>query len=86
MRVINSRRMKWAWHVTSMEDRGDAYRLLVGRPEGKRSLGRPRHRWEDSIKMDVQEVGWADIDWSDLVQDRDGRQALVNAAMNLKVP
>jgi hypothetical protein len=67
------------------EGRG-AYRILVGRPEGRRPLGRPRHRWEDSIKMDLQEVGWGGIDWIDMAQDRDRWQALVNAVMNLQVP
>jgi hypothetical protein len=67
------------------EGRG-AYRLLVGRPEGRRSLERPRRRWEDSIKMDLQEVGWGDMDWIDMAQDRDRWRALVSAVMNLRVP
>jgi hypothetical protein len=58
----------------------------VGKPEGKRSLGRPRRRWEDNIKIDLQEVGCGGIDWNDLAQDRDRWQALVNAVMNLRVP
>ena len=61
------------------------YRVLVGRPEGKRPLGRPRHRWDD-IKMDLQEVGWVDIDWIDLAQDRDRWRPLTKAVMNLRVP
>jgi hypothetical protein len=67
------------------EGRG-AYRILVGRPEGRRPLGRPRHRWEDNIKMDLQEVEWEGVDWIDVAQDRDRWQALVNAAKNLRVP
>jgi hypothetical protein len=61
------------------------YRVLVGKPEGKRQLGRPRHRWEDNIKMDLQEVGCGGRDWIGLAQDRDRWRALVNAAMNLLV-
>jgi hypothetical protein len=62
------------------------YRILVGRPEGRRPLGRPRHRWEDNIKMDLQELGWGGMGWIDMAQDRDRWQALVNAVMNLWVP
>jgi hypothetical protein len=62
-----------------------AYRILVGRPEGRRPLGRPRRKWEDNIKMDVQEVGWGGVDWIDMVQDRDRWRAVVNAVMNLRV-
>jgi hypothetical protein len=67
------------------EGRG-AYRILVERPEGRRPLGRPRHRWEDNIKMDLQEVGWGGMDWIDMAQDTDRWRALVNAVMNLRVP
>jgi hypothetical protein len=67
------------------EERG-AYRILVGRPEGRRQLGRPRRRWEDNIKMDIREVGWKDMNWIDLAQDRLWWRALVNAVMNLRVP
>jgi hypothetical protein len=63
-----------------------AYRVLVGRPEGRRPLGRPRRGWEDNIKMDFQEVGWGDMDWIDMAQDRDRWRALVSAVMNLRVP
>ena len=62
------------------------YRVLVGKPEGKRPLGRPRHRWEDNIKMDLKEVGCGDMDWIELTQVRDGWQAFVNAVMNPQAP
>ena len=65
-RVIKSRRMRWAGHVTRMGERRDAYRFLVGKPEGKRPLGRPRHRWDDNIKMNLQEVGWGGA-WTGLI-------------------
>jgi hypothetical protein len=64
----------------------NAYRILVGRPEGKRPLGRPRCRWEDNIRMDLREIGWGDMDWIDLAQDRDQWRALVNTVMNIRVP
>jgi hypothetical protein len=63
-----------------------AYRILVGTPEGRRPLGRPRRRWENNIKMDFQEVGWEGMDWIDMAQDRDRWRSLVNAVMNLRVP
>jgi hypothetical protein len=62
-----------------------AYRILMGRPEGRRPLGRPKRRWEDTIKMALQEVGWG-MDWIELAQDRDRWRALVNAVMNLRIP
>jgi hypothetical protein len=68
-----------------MGDRRHAYRVLVGKPEGRRPLGKPRHRWEDNIKMDFQEVGWG-TDLLDLVKDRDSWRAVVNAVMNLRIP
>jgi hypothetical protein len=83
IRVIKSRRMRWAGHVASMGEGRGACRILVGRPEGSRPLGRPRRRWEDNIKMDLQEVGWGDMDWIDMAQDRDRWQALLSAVMNL---
>ena len=77
MRVVKSRRMRWAGHVARMgEDRG-VHRVLVGKPEGKRPLVRPRHRWEDNIKMDFQEVGGGSGDWMELAQDRDRWRAIV---------
>ena len=70
LRVVKSRRMRWVGHVARMGDTG-VHRVLVGKPEGKRPLGRPRHRWEDNIKMDLQEVGGVGGDWMELAQDRD---------------
>ena len=78
--------MRWAGHVARMGDRRGVYRVLVRKPEGKRPMGRPRHRWEDNIKMDLQEVGCGGMDWIKLAQDREGWRALVNAVMNLWVP
>jgi len=69
-----------------MVERRDVYRVLVGKPEEKRSLGRPRGGWEDNIKMDLQEVGFGFVEWIELAQDRDSWRALVNAVMNLRVP
>jgi hypothetical protein len=84
--VIKSRRMRWAGHVARMGEGRVVYRVLVGKPEGKRPLERPRCRWEDYIKMDLQEVGCRGMDWIGLAQDRDRWRALVNAVMNLRVP
>jgi hypothetical protein len=66
--------------------KSNAYRILVGNPEGKGPLGRPRRRWVDNTKMDVREIGWDGMDWIDLAQNRDQWRALVNAVMNLRVP
>jgi hypothetical protein len=83
IRVIKSRRIRWAGHEACMGKRG-AYRILVGRPEGRRPLGRPRRRWEDNIKMNLQEVGWG-MDWIELAQDRDRWRDLVSAVTNVRV-
>jgi hypothetical protein len=63
IRIIKARRKRWAGHVARMRDRRNSYRLLVGKPEGRRPLGRPRHRWLDNIRMDLLEVGWGEVDW-----------------------
>ena len=86
VRVIKSRRMRSAGHVARMGEERGAYRLLVGKLEGKRPLGRPRRRWVDNIRMDLQEVGCGYMDWIGLAQDRDGWRRLVSAVMNLRVP
>jgi hypothetical protein len=69
-----------------MGEKRNAYRLLVGRPEEKRPLGRPRRRWVDNIRMDLGEVGWSDVDWIDLAQDRNRWRVVVNSVLNLRVP
>jgi len=74
--------MRWAGHVARVGERRGVYRVLVGKPEGKRPYGRHKRRWEDDIKMDIQEVGCGGMDWIDLAQDRDRWWALVNAVMN----
>jgi hypothetical protein len=86
IRMIKSRRMRWAGHVARMGTKRNAYRILVGKPEGKRPLGRPRRRWVDNIKIDLREIGWDGMGWIDLAQDRDKWRALVNMEMNLRVP
>ena len=86
VRVLKSRRMRWAGHVVQMTEGRGVYRVLVGKPEGKRSLGRLRHRWEDNIKMDFQEVGYWGMDWIKLAQDSDRCWARVNVVVNLWVP
>jgi hypothetical protein len=86
IRIIKSRRMRRAGHVERMGEKRNAYRLLVGKPEGKRPLGRPRRWWEDNIRMGLGDVGWGDVDWIGLAQDRNRWRALVNSILNLRVP
>ena len=86
MRVVKSRRMRWVGHAACMGEGSSVHRVLVGKPEGRRPLGRPRHRWEDNIKTDLQEVGGGCGDWKELAQDRDRWRALVNTVMNFWVP
>jgi len=78
--------MRWAGYVARIGERRGAYRVSVGKPEGKRPLGRPRLRWEDNIKMDLQEVGCGGMDWFNLAHDRDRWRELVNAVTNPRVP
>jgi hypothetical protein len=85
IQVNKSRRMRWAGHVACMGERRDAYRVLVGKPEGKRFLGRLTHRHEYDIKMYLKEVWWVGMDWIELAQNRAWLWALVNAVMDLKV-
>jgi len=85
VRVIKSRKMRWAGHVACIGEERGVYRVLLGKPEGRRPLGRPRHRWMD-ISMDLQEVGCGYMDWIGLAQDRDRWQTLVSVVMNLRVP
>ena len=86
VRMVKSRRMRWAGHVARMgEDRG-VHRVLVGKPEGNSPLGRPRRRWEDNIKMDLQEFVGGRGDWMELAEDRDWWRALVGTVRNIRVP
>jgi len=84
VRVIKSRR--WAGHVARMGEESRVYRVLVGKQEGRKRMGRPRRRWVDNIRMDLQEVGCGYMDWIELAQDRESWRTLVNAVMNLRVP
>jgi hypothetical protein len=85
IRIIKSRRMRWAEHVARMGKKRNAYRILVVKPEGKRPLRRPRHRWEDNIRMDLTDIGLGVMDWIDLTQDRDQWRALLNTVMSYLV-
>jgi hypothetical protein len=86
IRMVKSGGMRWTEQVARVGEKRDACRILVGKPEGKRPLGRPRRRWENSIKMDHREIGWGGMDWINLAQDRNQWTTLVNTVMNLLVP
>jgi hypothetical protein len=86
IRMVKSRRMRWTGHVARIGEKRNAYRLLMGKPEGRRPLGRPRRRWVDNIRMDLRGMGWGDVDWIGLAQGRDKWRAIVDAVMNLWVP
>jgi hypothetical protein len=85
IRQIKSRRMRWAGYVACMGEERNVYRVLMGKPEGKRSLGGPRRRWEDGIRMDLTEIGWGSVDWIQLAQDWGRWRALVNTVINLRI-
>jgi hypothetical protein len=85
IRQVKSRRMRWAGHVARMGEERKVYNVLVGKPEGKRPLGRPRRRWEDGIRTDLREIGLGGVDWIRLAQDRGPWRAVVSAVMNLRV-
>jgi hypothetical protein len=78
--------MRWAGNIARIGEKRNACRILVGKPEGRRPLGRPRLRWVDNIKIDLREIGWHGVDWIYMVQDRDQWRALVNTVMNFRVP
>jgi hypothetical protein len=86
IRIIKSRRMRWVGHVARMGEKRNMYRLLVGKPEGKRLLGRPSCRWVDNIRTDLGKVGCGDVDWIGRAQDRNRWRVLVNLVLNLWVP
>jgi hypothetical protein len=86
IRIIKLTRMRWSGHVARMGEKRNAYRLLVGKPEGKRPLGRPRRWWVDNVRMDLGEVGRGDVDWIGLAKDRNRWRAVVNVVLNLRVP
>jgi hypothetical protein len=86
IRVVKPRRMRWVVYVERMKEMRSAYIILVGKSEGKRLLGRPRHRWETNIRMDLREIKWEDVDWTHLAEDRFQWRAVVNTVMKLRVP
>jgi hypothetical protein len=86
VRVIKSRRMRWAGHVACLRQGRGVYMVLIGRPEGKRPLGRPRRRWEDNIRMDLREIGINGANWIQLAQDRVQWRAFLNTVKNLRIP
>jgi hypothetical protein len=86
IRIIKAMRMRWAGRVARMVEKRNAYRLLVGSPEGRGPLGRPRHRWLGTITMDLVDVGWGDVDWIGLAKNSDKWRAVVNSVLKLRVP
>jgi hypothetical protein len=84
-RQIKSRTARWSGHVARMGDERNVYKVLMGKPEGKKPLGRPRHRWEDGIIMDIREIGCGSVEWTQLAQNSDQWQALANTVMNLQI-
>ena len=84
--MIKFRRLRWAGHVARMEEGRSAFKILTGKPTENRPLGRPRHRWEDNIRMDLEEIGIIAWNWVDSAKDRDYWRAFVNVALNLRVP
>ena len=86
VRVIKSRRLRWAGHVARMEVGRSAFKILIGKPTGKRALGRPRYGWKDNIRMDLEEIGINAGNWVDSAQDRNYWRAFMNKALNLRVP
>jgi hypothetical protein len=84
IRQVKSRRMRWAGHVARMGEEKKVYKVLVGKPEGRRPLGRPRRRWEDGVRMDLRKIVLGSVDWIRLSQDRDRWRAVVSAVMNLR--
>jgi hypothetical protein len=85
IRQVKSRRIRWAGHVACMGEERKVYKVLVGKPEGKRPLGRQRCRWEDGIRMDLRDIGLGGVDWIRLAQDRDRWRAVVSEVMDLRV-
>ena len=85
VRLIKSRRLRWTGHVARMKEGRSVFKILTGKPTGKRPLGRPRRRWEDNIRMDLEEIGSNVGNWVDSAQDRNYWRALVNAALNFRV-
>jgi hypothetical protein len=85
IRQVKSRKMRWAGYLVHMGEERNVYKLLMGKPEGKVQLGRPRLKWDDGIRMDLREIGWGSVDWIQLAQDRDRWRAVVNTVINLLV-
>jgi hypothetical protein len=86
IRIIKLRRMRWAGHVARLGEKRNAYKLLMGQPEGRKPLGIPRRRWADNIRIDLLELGWGDVGWIGLAQDRNRWRAHVNSVLNIRVP